>query len=341
MPKQLDIESFLSQSAGKIVLDVRTPKEFQQGHIPGAINLPLFTNEERVVIGTIYKQEGRENAILKGLEIAGPKLTSFITQTQSHASDKTIFLHCWRGGMRSGSMAWLLELYGYTVFVLKGGYKQFRNHVLGNFKIESPVKILSGKTGSGKTHVLHEMQKLRAQVIDLESLAHHKGSAFGALGEEEQPSQEQFENELFFEIRKLKPNQLLWLEDESRMIGKKVIPVSIWEKMRQSQVVYIDIPFETRVLNLVNDYGNYSPFELEKSILKISRRLGPEQTKLTLEALHQNNLKMVCEMCLYYYDKSYSHGLEKREDTDIYKLAFTELDFEKIAQKILEIYGKD
>jgi tRNA 2-selenouridine synthase len=341
MPKQLDINHFLSQSTGKVVLDVRTPKEFQQGHIPKAINLPLFTNEERVMVGTIYKQEGRENAILKGLEIVGPKLATFITQTQSYTSDKTIFIHCWRGGMRSGSMAWLLELYGYTVFVLKGGYKQFRNHVLGNFKIESAVKILSGKTGSGKTHVLHEMQKLGAQVIDLESLAHHKGSAFGALGEEEQPSQEQFENELFFEIRKLKPNQLLWLEDESRMIGKKVIPLDIWDKMRQSQVVYIDVPFETRVLNLVNDYGNYSPLELEKSILKISRRLGPEQTKLTLEALHQNNLKMVCEMCLHYYDKSYSHGLEKREKPDIKTLAFDELNFNKTAQKLLNIYGKD
>ena len=341
MPQQLDIETFLNQSAGKTVLDVRTPKEFEQGHIPGAINLPLFTNEERAVVGTIYKQQGREAAILKGLELVGPKLASFITQTQSHSAGKTVFVHCWRGGMRSGSMAWLLEMYGYKVFVLKEGYKKFRNYVLNHFDIDAPVKILSGKTGSGKTFILREMHKLGAQIIDLEKLAHHKGSAFGSLGEEAQPTQEQFENELAIAIRQIEPGQVLWLEDESRMIGKKVIPETLWHKMRHTEVIYVDVPFELRVNHLLEEYGKYSAEELEESVQKISRRLGPEQTQITLQALQENNLKRVCEMCLHYYDKSYSHGLEKRDHPVIKTAGFDHMDFKIIAAKLINEYGRD
>lgn len=341
MPQQLDIDTFLSMSAGKTLLDVRTPKEFDQGHIPGAINLPLFTNEERAVVGTIYKQQGREAAILKGLELVGPKLAGFITSVKERTDDSALFVHCWRGGMRSGSMAWLLELYGYKVFVLKGGYKKFRQYVLNHFEVHAPVKILSGKTGSGKTYILQELQKLGAQIIDLEKLAKHKGSAFGSLGEEEQPTQEQFENELALAIRDVKPGNVLWLEDESRMIGKKVIPETLWHKMRDTEVILVDVPFELRVQHLVKEYGKYSVQELEESVHKITRRLGPEQTQNTLKALHENNLKLVCEMCLHYYDKSYSHGLAKRDNPVIKHMVFDHMDFRAIAAKLINDHGRN
>jgi tRNA 2-selenouridine synthase len=341
MPQQLDIDNFLSMSAGKTVLDVRTPKEFEQGHIPGAINLPIFTNEERAVVGTIYKQQGREAAILKGLELVGPKLASFMISVKECVSDKAVFVHCWRGGMRSGSMAWLLELYGYKVFILKGGYKKFRQYVLSHFEVHAPVKILSGKTGSGKTYILQELQKLGAQIVDLEKLASHKGSAFGSLGEKEQPTQEQFENELALAIHHIKPNEILWLEDESRMIGKKVIPEALWNKMRHTEVILVDVPFELRVKHLMGEYGKYSVQELEESVNKITRRLGPQQTQITIKALHEHNLRLVCEMCLQYYDKSYSHGLTKRENPVIKNAVFNHMDFKAIAEILMNDYGRN
>ena len=177
------------------VLDVRSPSEFRKGHIPGALSLPLFSDEERAEVGTLYKQSSRQEAIKKGLEIVGPKMRGFIEACEA-IGGSTFNLYCWRGGMRSDSMAWLLERYGFEVSLLEGGYKAYRNAMMQDFAIPLHLKMLTGFTGSGKTDVLQAMQELGVQIIDLEGLAQHQGSSFGNQLTTGQPTTEMFQNQL-------------------------------------------------------------------------------------------------------------------------------------------------
>lgn len=338
MPVSLDIEKFVTASLSNMpVIDVRSPREFEHGHIAGAINIPLFNNEERAEVGTLYKQKGKQEAIQRGLEIVGPKMASISAQGLNLAKDKTIYVHCWRGGMRSGSVAWLLELCGLKVFTLKGGYKAYRKFAFHIFTQNYSFVVLGGRTGSGKTLVLNKLKDKNQQIIDLEHLAHHKGSAFGALGEKLPPSQEQFENNLaiqLFALDKLKP---IWIEDEGRLIGTKVVPENIWNQMREANLFHINIPFEDRVAYLVKEYGKFPLKDLEDSILKITRRLGPQQTKECLEALHRGDLDTTCRMCLYYYDKTYTHGLLKRDKEKVREINFSHADFDLITDTLLRM----
>lgn len=336
MPKALDIQQFLENSIEKFnVIDVRSPKEFEQGHIPGAFNIPLFDNEERAVIGTLYKKTGRQPAILKGMEIVGPKMADMVKRTIELAKDNTIYVHCWRGGMRSGFVAMLLEMYGLNVFLLKGGYKKFRGFVLESFEKKYSIKLLSGKTGSGKTYIIKQLKEAGQKVIDIEGLAHHKGSAFGALGEKPQPTQEQFENELSIQLSALN-NSTVWMEDESRMIGRAVLPNGLWEQMRTAEVIYINLSFEERLKHIVSEYGKFSKEELKTSILKITKRLGNEQTKNALTALEEGDIETALGFCLHYYDKTYSHGLSLREKTTIKELDFNKLDVELMCNELIK-----
>jgi len=223
MPKEIQIDLFLELSKTNPIIDVRSPGEYEHAHIPGALNLPLFSNEERAEIGTIYKQRGRVKAVQRGLEVVGPKLAGFAKFALALQSEN-ILIHCWRGGMRSSSMAWLLETVGINCTLLTGGYKSYRSRVLTSF--EKPLKIilLGGYTGSGKTDLIKLLKEQGEQVLDLEGLACHKGSAFGAIGQGEQPSSEQFENLLSLEMEALDGEKVVWIEDESRNVGKVFVP---------------------------------------------------------------------------------------------------------------------
>ncbi len=318
-------------------MDVRTPAEFAKGNIPTAKNLPLFANEERVIVGTIYKQQGKESAILKGLEIVGPKMKGLIEGVQQLSNNnKTILMHCWRGGMRSGSVAWLLELYGYKVYTLKGGYKAFRKFVLSTFNEQRNYLVLGGRTGSGKTFILKKLADYQEQIIDLENLAHHKGSAFGSICEAQQPTQEQFENKLAVQLYQLDSHKKIWIEDESRLVGCNIIPRGIWEQMRAAKVAYIDIPFAERANYLIQEYGAFDIESLEKAVTRIAKRLGGQQTKQALEALQTKDIKTACEICLVYYDKSYDHGLSQREADTIKKYTFKKLDVDYMTTELIK-----
>lgn len=228
---------------------------------------------------------------------------------------KTILVHCWRGGMRSGAVAWLLDMYGFRTFTLSGGYKGFRNWVLQQFVKEYKLKILGGYTGSGKTPVLKELQQKGCAVIDLENLANHKGSAFGAIGEKPQPSQEMFENLLATELfRKTSSNLETWLEDESQRIGKLIIPNPFWESMRSKPVYFLDIPFDARLNYLVNTYGNFDKENLLESIERIQKRLGSLETKNAITFLSEGNIEDCFSILLKYYDKLYHKGLHNRKN---------------------------
>jgi len=287
MVQKTDIESFLRAAEGHPIIDVRSPGEYDHAHIPGAIGLPLFSNEERAEIGTRYKQTGREEAMMLGLEYYGKNMQRILSELKSKTSDKQLFVHCWRGGMRSGVVAWMLDLFGYKVFTLNKGYKAFRRLVLDSFSEPKNILILGGKTGSAKTDALKELATLNQQVIDLEKIAHHKGSAFGGLEDSYRPSQEQFENELFMAFRKTNPANPVWLEDESQRIGLANLPNALWDQMRSAKVMYLEIPFEKRLDYLIETYGHYNLEDLKAATLRIQKRLGGLETKIRFTSWKQ------------------------------------------------------
>ena len=339
--EQVDIEKFLKLSEHFPVFDVRSPGEFSHAHIPGALPLPLFADDQRSIIGTIYKKESRQLAVDKGLEFFSVRMKTvkqevedLIKESQKSKEGEKhnqVLLHCWRGGMRSGAVAWLLNLYGFKVYTLKGGYKSFRNWALAQFEKEYKINILGGFTGSGKTEVLHEMKKRGFNTIDLEFLANHKGSAFGSLGEKPQPGQEMFENLLAVNLHQSQRGskssdtdesddnispQEIWLEDESRHIGSVGIPKTFWEQMRKSQLYFLEIRFEERLKHIVTIYGAFKKQDLETAIMRVQKRLGGLETKNAINYLLENDTKECFSILLHYYDKLYKNSLEKRESLD-------------------------
>jgi len=333
--KVLTIEEFISKVLLYPVLDVRSPSEYAHAHFPGAHNLPLFDDTERAVVGTAYKQESREAAIKIGLGYFGPKMKCMVEQAEKLTgsytipSEKSILIHCWRGGMRSGAVAWLLDLYGFKVYTLKGGYKAYRNWVLDQFGKIYNFKILGGNTGSGKTYLLYELVKQGKNVINLEGLASHKGSAFGNIGMPAQPSQEMFENMLALELHnKSDRNQPIWMEDESQRIGTVNVPGPLWQTMLISPVYFLDIPFEERLDFIVKEYGSLEKERLVNAIIRIKKRLGGLETKNAVSHLIEDNIRESFRILLNYYDKSYAKSLNKKEN--IMELLIT-IPCEKVA----------
>ncbi len=321
---QIPAEKFLSLPKSVPVVDVRSPKEFFQGHIPGAVSLPLFSDEERAIVGTTYTRMGPDDALLKGLEIVGPKMTDFVIRAKKLSPDNEILVHCWRGGMRSGAMAWLLSFSGIKTTILEGGYKAYRHYIRESLTKGPSVKVLGGMTGSGKTEILHQLAGLGEQVLDLEGLANHKGSAFGALGQQEQPTTEQFENNLAEKWLAFDPARPVWVEDESRNIGKVIIPGPIVTKLADAQVIFIDLPFESRVNRLMEEYGSFKPEELIALVQKISNRMGGDVAKAAIAELQSGNTVAAITIVLKYYDKAYLYGISKRGGDKIQRIAFTD-----------------
>ena len=314
MTEPISVEEFLEKSRTIPVADVRTPAEYEKGHIPGAFLFPLFNNGERAEVGTLYVQEGRTAAVLKGLQLVGPRLEAMARRGLEIAGGGSLLLYCWRGGMRSQSVAWLMEMVGIRCYTLENGYKAYRNHLLGFFNnIPPTIHVLGGLTGSGKTERLLQMAAAGEQVIDLEGLANHKGSAFGNLGNPPQPSTEHFQNLLFRAFSQMDPSRPVWLEDESRNVGRCSLPDGLWEKMQQARLFLLETSREERVERLMREYGNFDPDVLETAILKIQKRLGFDQSKKAIEACHNGNIRKALEICLAYYDKAYNYQLELRK----------------------------
>ncbi len=335
MLRALPIPDFLA--SGLPIIDVRSPGEFARGHIPGALNVPLFNDAERAVVGTLYKQTGRDAAVLEGLRIVGPKLAGIVELATGLAPDRRIAVHCWRGGERSGSVAWLLDKAGFAeVLVLTGGYKAFRKHVLESFNNVPELVILGGYTGTGKTETLGHLRDLGEQVIDLEALARHKGSSFGRLGEQPQPTQEHFENLLWDALRRIDPDRPLWLEDESRMIGRALLPEPLFDALRSTIVFFADMPQSERIERLVEDYGNFPKEELAEAVTRIAKRIGPQNAKSALEALDTGELATVARVALDYYDKTYAYGLAQRDSARVVKLPASAHDLRGLAQRLKE-----
>jgi tRNA 2-selenouridine synthase len=237
--------------------------------------------------------------------------------------------------MRSSKFAELLNENGYTTHTLTRGYKAYRNFVLKSFEINLVLLIIGGETGSGKTEILKNISGTGEQVIDLEALANHKGSAFGSLGEQPQPTQEQFENNLSHTLSRLNVSKRIWLEDESMSIGKNQLPSALWIKMKLAPILRINFPKQLRLERLVNDYGNFTKEELQNCILKIQKRLGPQHVKKALEELAINNLHEVANISLVYYDKAYNYNHQKRNMKDVFFIESETADAATNAKKII------
>lgn len=322
MIRTLTVAEFLKETDAIPVLDVRSPGEFVQGRIPGALSFPLFTNEERKEVGTLYKQVSPEEALLKGLEFVGPKMAGFVREAGQLAPNRKLALYCWRGGQRSGSMAWLLSTAGFEVILLKGGYKAFRRLVVEAKPQGHRFQVLCGYTGSGKTRILHALAQLGQTVLDLEKLAHHKGSAFGTIGETPQPSQEQFENELFHFLHQTPSETRIWLEDESRAIGRLRIPDFLFEPMSVSPGFLIERDVEDRIAEAVGLYGQAPAEVLEESVRKVAKRLGGDGLKAALESIRSGSLTEAATILMRYYDKAYRHGIENHQHSMLVSIPF-------------------
>lgn len=317
MPIVTNAETFIDLADKCRLIDVRSPSEYSRGHIPGAASLPLFDDAERAQVGTVYKQLGRDPAVALGLRLVTPRTRDLVERARTIVHGTDVLVHCWRGGMRSGGVARLLESNGFRPRVLQGGYKAYRNEIHRRFAEPQKLAILSGLSGSGKTQLLKALRDRGEQVVDLEQLACHRGSAFGGIGQPPQPTVEQFENDLFHVWRSLDPSKPIWMEDEGQAIGKVFIPQAIWQQMRDAPVLFLEASFAQRVDFLVQQYGGLPAEMLAQALDKTKKRLGGERLSRAQKALASNNLRTVAEIALEYYDKSYYHACAIRPKENI------------------------
>ena len=332
----ITVSDFLAKSKHELLIDVRAPIEFTKGHLPHAINIPLFEDIERAEIGTLYKQQGKDVAVGRGMEIVSPKMIFFVNQVKSLLKSNKVFVYCFRGGMRSNSFAWLMNTAGLDACILQGGYKAFRNYALEYFNEDRKIILVGGKTGSGKTDILNHLNSISLQTLDLEGLAHHKGSAFGSINEQRQNPQQVFEHAIFDCLVSFDNTKHVIIEDEAQTIGFNKLPHGLWLQMKQATIIKIEIPFELRVQKLVEDYTTVDINALKHCVRKISQQLGSLNTKLCLEYLDANNLSDVARLSLLYYDRAYEHSYDNKKQPIIHLKSDT-IDAKINAQKIKQI----
>jgi len=323
------------------IVDVRTSAEYSQGHIPRAINVPIFTNEERAIIGTIYKNANPEAAKLEGLNFVGPKMQTIAKMLMKIALNKTLIIHCWRGGLRSASIAWLGDFVGLKTYIIKGGYKAYRSYIRMDWFNFKNIYVLGGLTGVGKTDILNILSSKGVQFLDLESFASHKGSAFGAIGMNPQPTNEQFENSLFEKIKTFNPNQPIWVENESQTIGSVRIPEEFFKNIKTGILIHLEASLEFRKQRLVNEYSNCGREPLVTAVKNIAQQLGGLNTKTCLEALENDDYLLVVELCLQYYDKAYLHSVNKASFKSSFKIQVDNTSSENHANMILDFVSKN
>ncbi|MFZ1806794.1 MAG: tRNA 2-selenouridine(34) synthase MnmH [Cyclobacteriaceae bacterium] len=337
MIKELEWNDFLALRSNIPVVDVRSQNEFAAGHIANAINIPLLNNEERIAVGTDYKQKGTKEAIRTGFRLVGPRINQIVDAAEEVSKNNELIIHCWRGGMRSSNFSQFVGMAGINTHVLKGGYKTYRQKVHEFFKRPYKIILISGCTGSGKTEVLLKLKEQGEQVIDLEGLANHKGSAFGGLMMPPQPTTEQFENNLFEQLNSFDIFKPVWVEDESIAIGRIFLPTDFWATMRESAVVMLDVEKKIRIQRLVNEYGDADHEQFHESMKRITKKLGGQHFKTAKEKLDQNEMHKVMEILLTYYDKAYLGSLEKRKPEIFGNVEWNGNDALIAAKQLIEI----
>ncbi len=337
MARELEWNDYLAARSDLPLADVRSEKEFKGGHIPGAINIPLLNDQERIAVGTDYKQKGQREAIRTGFRLVGPRLNEIVDAAEKISKNRKLIVHCWRGGMRSSNFSRFVGMAGIEAHILKGGYKTYRQKVQEFFRRPYKIILISGCTGSGKTEILLNLKKRHQQVVDLEGMAHHKGSAFGGLMMPPQPTTEQFENLLFEQLMSFDIFKPVWVEDESIAVGKIFLPSAFWTTMRQSPIVLLNVEKSVRVQRLVNEYGDADRALFLESMKKITKKLGGQHFKSAQAKLANNEMNEVMKILLTYYDKAYLASLEKRRPEVLAELDWNGKDPSKAAEQIIEL----
>ena len=328
------------------LIDVRSPDEYYKGHLPNSINIPLFDNEERSIIGTIYKNNGRKKAVIKGLEFFANKVDNIVenlfkalnfyklNNKNSKITEPILKIYCARGGMRSLSVSWLLERYNLNNITLEGGYKTYRKWTLNSFNNDWKIVVVGGKTGTGKTKLLKLLDENNYQIIDLEGLACHRGSTFGGLGMKKQPSNEHFENLIAEKLNSFKNNKKIFVEAESANIGKCKIPHEFFVKMKKAERIEIIKSESNRLEELIKTYSIFEEQELIDAVMRINKRLGPQRTKKAIDSIKNKDWKSVCKSVLEYYDKCYEY--EKIGLNNLIKINMTDIFDNQIALKLFK-----
>lgn len=299
------------QLEDKVLVDIRSPSEYQEFHIPGAINLPLFEDEEKRLIGLIYRSDGVDRAKHVGYEIAESKLEGLLKSFRDlKEKHRYVIVYCWRGGLRSQELCKVLQSIGVEVLRIEGGYRAYREFILREMEriLESKSFIvLAGKTGVGKTLIIRKLREEGYPVVDLEGLAKDRGSAFGKMGIRERVSQKMFDALLYESLLRAE-SDLLFTEDESRVIGNIHLPESFWKKKEEGVYVEIEASLEKRVKNLLEEYTKFEGWqeEAKESLLRIRRYLGEKNYSLALELLSKERVEEFAEFLIReYYDKTY------------------------------------
>jgi len=320
MVRSVDIREFLHlRDEGLPLLDVRSPLEYAHAHIPGAQSFPLFDDTERSEVGTLYKQVSADAALKRGLSIVGPKMSRFLEEAGQRCPDKTAGIYCARGGKRSESMGWLLSQAGFRINLLSGGYKKARRYFLDGLENGRwQFAMLGGHTGAGKTRILESLAGHGAQVIDLEALARHRGSAFGARMDAAQPSCEDFENRLAGSLMRMDASRIIWMENESRHIGRVRIPAPVWEAMHKAPLVQLELSRERRLASILEEYGSLPMTALKEAFIRIRLRMGPQHADEALRHLEAGDLRSAAALALDYYDRLYAHNWLSHADREVH-----------------------
>ncbi|HCC06976.1 MAG TPA: tRNA 2-selenouridine(34) synthase MnmH [Clostridiales bacterium] len=325
MVETLDVKDIFDNNDNEIVLiDVRSEKEYLDDHAINSINMPILTDKERHEVGYTYKNDSKEEAVRKGIGYATYKIIDYYDEIDRLCSEgKKVVFYCFRGGMRSNSIANTMDTLNKKVYILKGGYKEYRKYVM-DFIQEIPNKykfiMLHGLTGVGKTHLLEKLKEAGEEIIDLEYLARNKGSVFGKIGYDKPTTQKLFESELVYELSKLKGNNV-YIESESRRIGNVNIPDKLFETMKIGRHFLIETSLENRIKIILDDYIPKDSAKLEqfndslKVILNnLKKLLSTEKVNILSEYINTYNYKkFVEELLVDYYDPLYKNSIKKYE----------------------------
>lgn len=321
----------------KVLVDIRSPQEYKEFHIPKAINIPLFDDEEKKLIGMLYRQEGEERAKVEGYSIASKKIEELFAKFRSLKEEyKEVIIYCWRGGLRSQELCYVLDGAGIDVMRLKGGYRAYRQFILSDMERrlkEMNFLVLTGKTGVGKSKILSLLKRKGIPVIDVEELAKDRGSVFGKVGRKERVSQKMFDALLYEEIRGLN-SSLLFMEDESRWVGNIHLPEALWKRKERGIFIEIRTDIELRIKNILEEYTREEGWKEDviSSLKKVRKYMGEENYRRVLNLLASEDYEKAVELLIReYYDRRYRYGGRP-------KIILEYKSMDEVVEELVDIY---
>ena len=335
-PRQLGIDEFSDYA---LIIDARTPREYEEDHIPGAINLPVVNDAEFAEVGTKYVSDPHAAYLVGAAYVSTNLATHIRTHISKYRPDDRLLVYCFRGGKRSRAWADVLRSIGFITETLNGGWKEYRRWVLRNLETLPATfeyRVLSSLTGCGKTRLLHALQREGNQVLDLEGLASHRGSMLGAVPGEPQPSQKAFDSLLLAKLRTFDARQPIWVEAESKKVGNIQLPTALFEAMRRSRAIHLTAPIEARVRLLREDYPQYAsaPLSVVETLDPLKPSIGSQELALWKSLAHDGQVdKLLERVLLAHYDPSYRRARQRSPfsgEADV-EIALPALDPEHLA----------